>query len=363
MGIKAIITGVAGQDGSYLSELLLSKGYDVYGVIRRASIPKLDNLQNVVDNEHFHLVEGDITDPSSVNKFVSEVKPDEYYNLAAQSHVATSFEQPTLTFNVNTLGVLNALEAIRNYSKGTKFYQASTSEMFGQNYKQIKITIPMYRLNESRESVSKIQDESVEFSPRSPYGVAKLAAHNLCKVYRESYGIFASCGILFNHESERRGHNFVTRKITRWLGEFANKNELYLDNLDILGPIVLGDKSKLRLGNLSAVRDWGHAQDYVKAMYLMLQQNSPDDYVIATGESHTVEEFLISAFNFVHKDLDYRDFVITDPSLCRPSEVDFLQGSASKARQKLKWEPDISFVELVTRMVLNDVELASEKKI
>jgi GDPmannose 4,6-dehydratase len=350
-----------------LADLLLKKDYEVYGVVRRASVPRLDNLGLALEHDNFHLVEGDITDPSSVNHLITTIKPDEYYNLAAQSHVASSFEQPTTTFNINTLGVLNALEAIRNYSTKTKFYQASTSEMFGQNYrtKARYISINKDSLNPAgiEAKQEKIQDEEVPFNPRSPYGVSKLAAHELVKVYRESYGIFACCGILFNHESERRGHNFVTRKITRWLGEFANRFKLEIEHMDILddNPIkdLIFDQNKLRLGNLAAIRDWGHAEDYVKAMYLMLQQERPDDYVIATGEGHTVEDFLKEAFAIVHPDLDYRDFVVVDPKFYRPAEVDFLCGHAWKARQQLGWKPKIEFKELVRRMVTNDIEAYS----
>ncbi len=357
---RAIITGCSGQDASYLAELLLAKEYEVWGVVRRASVPRLDNLYNILDNDNFHLVEGDITDPSSINKLITDVKPEEYYNLAAQSHVKTSFDQPTTTFQVNTVGVLNALEAIRNYSPKTKFYQASTSEMFGQNYATRLKTVPIYHDGIKTE---KVQDETVSFSPRSPYGVSKLAAHELCRVYRESYNLFTSCGILFNHESERRGHNFVTRKITRWLGWFANRFDLELSNLDIFNNIIpISDTEKLRLGNLSAVRDWGHAEDYVYAMYLMLQQDQPDDYVVATGEGHTVEDFLVEAFKVVNPELDFHDFVIIDPDFYRPAEVDFLQGSARKATQKLGWQPKVNFKQLVKRMVENDIDLYGMEK-
>jgi GDPmannose 4,6-dehydratase len=362
--MRAIITGINGQDGSFLAELLLSKEYEVYGIIRRASIPRYDNIQHLLNTKEFHLIEGDVCDPSSVNKVVNDVQPDEYYNLAAQSHVATSFEQPTTTFNINTLGTLNALEAIRQFSKSTKFYQASTSELFGQNYKVVGGDISsMINPDGWRSNLKKIQDETVPFAPRSPYGASKAAAHDLVSIYRDSYNIFACAGILFNHESSRRGHNFVTRKITRWLGQFANKFSLELANYDVLGPLSdhLDDSEKLRLGNLSAIRDWGHAKDYVRAMYYMLQHSQPEDFVIATGEGHTVEEFLVEAFKCVHKSLDYHDYVVIDKNFYRPAEVDYLQGSSAKARQKLGWKPTIGFKELVADMVGNDLDLARRK--
>ncbi len=339
---KAVITGVAGQDGSHLAELLLSKDYEVYGLIRRASVPRLDNIQHIVDNNKFHLVEGDLTDPSSINKLVQETSPDEYYNLAAQSHVATSFNQPTTTFNINTIGTLNALEAIRNYSPKTKFYQASTSEMFGQNYREVGAEwVQTFTMNQPFiRPGRKIQDESVEFSPRSPYGVSKLAAHQMVKVYRESYGLFGACGILFNHEGPRRGHNFVTRKITRWLGSFC-KNSGFINHHE-----------KLKLGNIHAVRDFGYAGDYVRAMWLMLQQDKPDDYVVATGEGHTVEEFLDAAFKIYN--LDYKSYIEIDPSLYRPAEVDYLCGCPDKANKVLGWKPEVSFEQLVCMMVRHD---------
>lgn len=360
---KAVITGVAGQDGSYLSELLLSNDYVVYGVVRRSSIPRYDNINHLLTDPNFHIVEGDITDPSSVNGIVKWVQPDEYYNLAAQSHVKTSFDQPTTTFNINTVGVLNALEAIKDHSKKTRFYQASTSEMFGQNYRSISKSIPINATNDLVGPIfEKIQDEQVPFNPRSPYGVAKLAAHELVRVYRESYGLHASCGILFNHESERRGYNFVTRKITRWLGQFYRDNRFNFDIYDdgivndkeIKEWFQLSDDKKLRLGNLEAVRDWGHAEDFVRAMWLMLQQDQPDDYVISTGEGHTVAEFLDVAFKHINPNLYYQDFVIIDPSLYRPSEVDYLCGLSRKAKQKLNWKPQVSFTSLVHRMVDHD---------
>jgi GDPmannose 4,6-dehydratase len=267
-----------------------------------------------------------------VARILKVIKPDEYYNLAAQSHVATSFEQPSYTWDATAKGVLNALEAIRNESADTKFYQASSSEMFGKNYTTV--------YDDSGENPIKFQNEDTAFYPQSPYAIAKLAGHHLVRNYRDSYNIFACSGILFNHESERRGENFVTRKITKWLGEFIASEK---------------DKKfpKLRLGNLDAHRDWGHAQDYVKAMWLMLQQENPDDYVVATGNTYTIKEFLEIAFS--RYDLNWEKYVVIDPKFYRPAEVEFLRGSPKKAKDKLKWSPEISFYQLVERMVENDV--------
>jgi len=328
----AIVTGVTGQDGSYLSELLTANKYKVYGIYRRTSSLNFSRLQDVIKHKNFHLLEGDICDPYTVARILKVIKPDEYYNLAAQSHVATSFEQPSYTWDATAKGVLNALEAIRNESADTKFYQASSSEMFGKNYTTV--------YDDSGENPIKFQNEDTAFYPQSPYAIAKLAGHHLVRNYRDSYNIFACSGILFNHESERRGENFVTRKITKWLGEFIASDK---------------DKKfpKLRLGNLDAHRDWGHAQDYVKAMWLMLQQENPDDYVVATGNTYTIKEFLEIAFS--RYDLNWEKYVMIDPKFYRPAEVEFLRGSPKKAKEKLKWSPEISFYQLVERMVENDV--------
>jgi GDPmannose 4,6-dehydratase len=328
----AIITGVTGQDGSYLAELLTANKYKVYGIYRRTSSLNFSRLYNVLKNKNFHLLEGDICDPYCVARILKAIKPDEYYNLAAQSHVATSFEQPSYTWDATAKGVLNALEAIRNESADTKFYQASSSEMFGKNYTTV--------YDDFGENPLKFQNEETPFYPQSPYAIAKLAGHHLVRNYRDSYNIFACSGILFNHESERRGENFVTRKITKWLGEFIASDK---------------DKKfpKLRLGNLDAHRDWGHAEDYVKAMWLMLQQENPDDYVVATGNTYTIKEFLEVAFS--RYDLDWEKYVVIDPKFYRPAEVEFLRGSPRKAKQKLGWSPDVSFYKLVERMVENDV--------
>ena len=336
MNKVAIVTGVTGQDGSYLSELLLDKGYTVVGLRRRSSSEKgLERIQYLLNNDNFKLVEADITDPANVCWLLQTYLPDEVYNLAAQSHVGTSFQQPSYTTQVNLQGPLNFLEAIRLLSPSTKFYQASTSEMFGKNYEQMGNT--------------KYQRETTAFVPQSPYAVAKLAAHEMVRIYRDSYGLFACCGILFNHESERRGENFVTRKITKWIGEFVASGQ---DE----------DFPALRLGNLDAHRDWGHAQDYVEAMYIMLQQDEPEDYVIATSETHSVREFLTEAFNEIGI-TNFEPYVVIDPEFYRPCEVDWLLGHTGKARDQLGWRPKVSFQELVQRMVRSDIDVARKEKL
>ena len=336
MNKVAIITGATGQDGSYLSELLLSKGYTVIGLRRRSSSEKgLERIQHLLNNNNFKLVEADITDSGCVNNLIRDYMPTEVYNLAAQSHVGTSFKQPLYTTQVNIEGPLNFLEAIRLLSPTTKFYQASTSEMFGKNYDMFGGT--------------KYQQETTPFVPQSPYAVAKLAAHEMVRIYRDSYDLFACCGILFNHESERRGENFVTRKITKWIGEFVASGQ---DE----------DFPALRLGNLDAHRDWGHAQDYVEAMYMMLQQDEPEDYVIATSETHSVREFLMEAFNEIGIP-DFEPYVVIDPEFYRPCEVDWLLGHTGKARQQLGWRPKVSFQELVQRMVRSDIDAARKEKL
>lgn len=332
--MKAIIFGITGQDGSYLAELLLDKGYEVVGVTRRVSVPTLDRITHILPK--IKIIEGDITDAFSVSNVIKEEAPDEIYNLAAQSHVGTSFKQPSLTWDVTAGGVLNILEAIRYSGRkdAIKFYQASSSEMFGKNY----------NLREGLVEMIKYQDEKTPFVPQSPYAIAKLAAHHLVRNYRDSYGIFACSGILFNHESERRGEKFVTRKITKWIGEFV------ASGMDKQFPA-------LRLGNLDAKRDWGHAEDYVRGMWKMMQSDIPDDYVVATGETHSVREFLDIAFKHIGIN-DWNDFVVIDPEFYRPAEVDYLLGIPAKANRVLGWEPEISFKRLVERMVDSDVEEA-----
>ena len=330
--MKAIIFGITGQDGSYLAELLLEKGYEVVGITRRVSVPTLIRVTHILPK--IKIIEGDITDAFSVSNVIKEEEPDEIYNLAAQSHVGTSFKQPSLTWDVTAGGVLNILEAIRYSGRkdDIKFYQASSSEMFGKNY----------NLREGFAEMIKYQDEKTPFMPQSPYAIAKLAAHHLVRNYRDSYGIFACSGILFNHESERRGEKFVTRKITKWIGEFV------ASGMDTEFPA-------LRLGNLDAKRDWGHAEDYVRGMWKMVQHETPNDYVVATGETHSVREFLDIAFRHIGID-DWDDFVVIDPEFYRPAEVDYLLGIPAKAKRVLGWEPEISFQQLVERMVDSDVE-------
>jgi GDPmannose 4,6-dehydratase len=354
--MKAIIFGITGQDGSYLAELLLKKGYEVVGITRRVSVPTLNRITHILPK--IKIVEGDITDAFSVSNVIKEEEPDEIYNLAAQSHVGTSFKQPSLTWDVTAGGVLNILEAIRYSGRKNdiKFYQASSSEMFGKNY----------NLREGFAEMIKYQDEKTPFAPQSPYAIAKLAAHHLVRNYRDSYGIFACSGILFNHESERRGEKFVTRKITKWIGEFVQwidetgytMQELESDDFKISEDHITnldGSFPKLRLGNLDAKRDWGHAEDYVRGMWQMVQHETPDDYVVATGETYSVRQFLDVAFKHVGID-DWDSLVVIDPEFYRPAEVDYLLGIPAKAKRVLGWEPQISFEQLVERMVDSDVE-------
>jgi GDPmannose 4,6-dehydratase len=313
---KALITGITGQDGSYLGEYLLEKGYAVYGMVRRSSSQRFDRIQHILDR--VELIEGDLTDQSSLDDAIKAIAPDEVYNLASQSFVPTSWNQPVLTADVTGTGVTRMLEAIRKHKPDAKFYQASTSEMFG-------------KVQETP------QNEKTPFYPRSPYGVAKVYAHWITINYRESYSIFACSGICFNHESQRRGLEFISRKVT-----------------DGVARIKLGLADKLRLGNLEARRDWGFAGDYVEAMWLMLQQDQPEDYVIATGESHSVRDLVEIAFGYVG--LPVAPYIIVDPKLFRPAEVDILVGDASKARGRLGWQPTVSFKEMIDMMVDADLK-------
>ena len=313
----ALITGVTGQDGSYLAEFLLSKGYQVIGMVRRSSTTNFERIAHIQDE--IKIVQGDLHDQSSLMAILDEYKPEEVYNLAAQSFVPTSWQQPVLTGEVTALGVTRLLEALRLVHPKARFYQASSSEMFGKVRE-----VP--------------QRETTPFYPRSPYGVAKVYGHWITVNYRESYNLFAVSGILFNHESPRRGLEFVTRKITHGVAR-----------------IKLGLAKELRLGNLEARRDWGFAGDYVRAMWLMLQQDEPEDFVVGTGETHSVREFCEIAFS--HVGLDYRDYVVQDPRFFRPAEVDLLVADPTKARQKLGWEPTVSFEELVKMMVDADLAL------
>ncbi len=338
--MKALIFGVNGQDGSYLSEFLLAKGYNVWGVARRASTNNVqERLKTVLNNKQFHLLEGDITDLSSLNDIFDICTPGEVYNLAAQSHVGTSFKQPAATWNINALGVQNILEVLRKKVPSAHFYQASTSEMFG-----------------SMIDSDGFQRESTELSPNSPYAISKVAAHHTVRLYREAYGIHASSGILFNHESPRRGEGFVTRKITKYIASLCEHIDMAKCTTNTPAEFtqwILDYVEPLHLGNLDAKRDWGFAGDYVEAMWAMLQQPKADDYTIATGETHSVRDFLTEAFGLVGI-VHWEDFVMIDPAFIRPFEVPVLCGDASKARQILKWEPKTKFKELVKLMVENE---------
>ena len=325
---KALITGITGQDGSYLAELLLAKGYEVHGIIRRASTFNTGRIDHLYKDPHINGVRlflhyGDIADSTNLIKLLYRIQPEEIYHLAAQSHVRVSFDIPEYTGDVTGLSTVRILEAIRETGLKARFYQASSSEMFG--------------------TVSEVpQRETTPFHPRSPYGAAKVYAYWATVNYRESYGMFACNGILFNHESPRRGETFVTRKITR-----------------AVAHIKAGLQDKLFLGNLDAKRDWGYAKEYVEAMWLMLQQENPDDYVVATGETHSVEEFLEEAFS--HVDLDWRKYVELDPKYLRPAEVDLLIGDASKAKSVLGWQPTTTFSELVRLMVDADIAIVRQQ--
>lgn len=345
---KAIIWGCTGQDGSHLADLLLEKNYKVVGVSRRCSTDNTQNIKHLLSNSNFSLVDGDITDPFSVmNIFTSNEDVDEVYNLAAQSHVSVSFKQPALTWDITGKGCLNILQTMVDLNVSARFYQASSSEMFGSSY------------NVDNNGV-KYQDENTKFLPQSPYAIAKCAAHYMTRLFREAHYLHANCGILFNHEGERRGDKFVTRKITKWIGQYIkfcrehSLNPHKVSDSNITNDIhFVGKKAsfqKLKLGNLEAYRDWGYSKDYCEAMWLMLQQEEPDDYVICTGKTHTIREFLDVAFNHAGFD-DWSKFVIIDPDLYRPAEVDYLCGKNDKARNKLKWTPKHSFDDLVKLMV------------
>ncbi|MBP8129987.1 MAG: GDP-mannose 4,6-dehydratase [Candidatus Hydrogenedentes bacterium] len=312
---RALITGITGQDGSYLAEFLLEKGYEVYGMVRRASTETFERIAHIKDR--IHLIQADLTDQVSCIEAIGDTRPNEVYNLAAQSFVPTSWKQPILTGDVTAIGVTRLLEAIRIVDKSIRFYQASSSEMFGH----------------VRETP---QTENTPFYPRSPYGVAKVYGHWITVNYRESYALFAVSGILFNHESPRRGLEFVTRKVT-----------------DGVARIKFGLRDELRLGNLDAKRDWGYAGDYVRAMWMMLQQDAPDDYVVASERSHSVRDMCETAF--AHVGLDYQQFVKVDPQFCRPAEVHTLLGDCSKAKARLGWRPEVSFEQLIRMMVDADL--------
>ncbi len=337
----ALITGITGQDGSYLAELLLEKGYVVHGIIRRASVFNTERIDHLIGKEHFVLHHGDVTDSSNINKLMSTIQPDEVYNLAAQSHVQVSFEVPEYTAQVDAMGTLRILDALRNYCPKARFYQASTSELYGKVQE-----IP--------------QTENTPFYPRSPYGVAKIYGFWIVKNFREAYNLYACNGILFNHESERRGKTFVTRKITIGLAEVAQ-----------------GIRSTLTLGNLDSKRDWGYAKEYVEAMWLMLQQDEPEDFVIATGKTYTVREFVERAAKYVGYDIMWegtgvdevgidrntgKKVIEVNPKYFRPTEVDLLIGDATKAKNKLQWEAKVELDELVKIMMEHDVKMIKNAK-
>jgi|TARA_B110000881_G_C18583429_1_gene523211 GDPmannose 4,6-dehydratase len=324
---KAFITGITGQDGYYLTEFLLNNNYQVHGTIRRSSSFNTSRIENLIskhsNDERLILYYSDLLDSSSLNNLINKILPDEIYNLAAQSHVAVSFKNPSYTIQSGNLGTVSLLEALRNSEKAIKFYQASSSEMFGGGLKVL------------------LNEEST-FDPKSPYAASKVFSHNMTKLYRDSYDLFCVNGILFNHESPHRGETFVTRKITR-----------------AVGRIHLGIQSKLTLGNLDASRDWGFAGDYVEGMYKMLQHDTPDDWVLATGETYTVRQFAKAAFNMV--DLNWEEYIETSSKYFRPNEVEHLLGDSTKARKILKWEPKHSFDDLVRKMVESDIELAKKE--
>ena len=325
MAKRALITGILGQDGPYLAKYLLSKDYKIYGMIRRYSSPKFENLDYLGITNQVEYIEGDLTDDASLINIIKNLRPEEVYNLAAQSFVGSSWDQAKLTTEINALGTLNMLSAIKLFSPTSRFYQASTSEMFGL------------------ESTDGYQDEKTPFHPRSPYGISKVYAHWMTVNFRESYGMFAASGILFNHESPLRGIQFVTRKIT-----------------DGVARIKLGLAKELRLGNLSPRRDWGFAGDYVEAMYMMLQQDKPDDFVIATGENHSVEEFVEAAFKYAGIS-DFKKYIKADPRFNRPAEVYDLKGRPEKAKKVLGWKPKVNFKELVEIMVDADIKRLQTK--
>lgn len=409
--MKAIIFGVTGQDGSHLADLLLEKDYDVVGISRRCSVDNTERLKHIQGHEKFKLVQGDITDAHSVLNILRDNEDvDEVYNLAAQSHVAVSFKQPALTWDITGKGCLNILQSIVDLKISPRFYQASSSEMFGSNYD----LLPQFKVNllewneEKRKDLSyngtkvgeyistdsdlkkhlqdpyvnkmgakeefggnlepiKYQDENTKFLPQSPYAIAKCAAHYMTRLFREAYGVHASAGILFNHEGPRRGENFVTRKITKWIGDFmkwrAEHSEYPTRVCNITETIiayswvekdVVSTFPKLRLGNLDAFRDWGYAGDYVEAMWMMLQQDQPDDYVICTGETHTIRDFLDAAFKQVLIK-NWEDYIVIDMEFYRPAEVDYLRGINTKAKDKLGWTPKHSFEDLVAIMVSSEL--------
>lgn len=364
-----LISGITGQDGSILAKQMLDREYHVYGLVRRTSNDNTQRIKDINDS-HFHLVEGDLTDASSVSGIINKIQPTEIYHLGAMSHVGISFEQPSLTISTNVLSTVNLLESVRHHSPNSKMLHASSSEMFGNNF---GITVFGYNKDTSDRDnyyTKLTQSENTTLMPRSPYGVSKMASHHLLKVYREAYNIFACSSICFNHESEVRGDNFVSRKITKYVGNLYRflKDKIVIgtdednilavnrkDALDIGKDNCAVEKmQRLHLGNISSHRDWGHAKDYTRAMYLMLQNDKPEDFVISTGETHSIEEFLEIAFAHINIK-NWRDYIVIDPKFYRPAEVDRLIGDSTKIREKLKWEPQVTFKELVSLMLQNDI--------
>ena len=378
--MKAIITGVTGQDGSHMADLLLDKGYSVIGTARRTSGSNSKRIDHLKNNRCFSIVETDISDNHSVRELIKR-HPDavEFYNFAAQSHVATSFNQPSYTFDMTGKSVMNILEAITEIAPEMRLYQASSSEMFGSNYDTRILYqnsyLNVYKGNSHFElpafqhEVEKFQNEDTKFMPQSPYAIAKLAAHHSVRLYRQSKGIHASCGILFNHEGPRRGDDFVTKKITKWIGEYMRWLEKFKATPSMISSRCASKDCqtiffsgiqhcfpKLRLGNLDAKRDWGYAPDYMNAAWLMLQQETPDDYVICTGETRSIREFLDEAFSCVGIS-DWSPLVFIDPKFYRPCEVDYLKGCCKKAKEKLGWKPECSFKDMVKIMVQHETQL------
>jgi GDPmannose 4,6-dehydratase len=376
-GMVAVVSGVTGQTGSYLAEILLNKGYFVIGFSRRVSVDTSERIKHLLGNPNFLFEEGDICDPFYITQLLSRYPVAEFYNLAAQSHVGTSFKQPVVTSDINYGGVLNILNCIESGSPDTKFYQASTSELFGSNYDVASVAgsseiSESVNYTEGSDVLLKYQDEDTALKPQSPYAIAKLAGHHTVRLYRESYDIFACAGILFNHESPRRGEKFVTRKITKWIGEFVRwRNRIDSQLIDVssdendvlkISPEELGGDGRvtdtfprLRLGNLDAYRDWGHAKDYAMAMWMMLQHDKADDYVVSTEETHSIREFLDEAFGHIGI-WDWSDYVVIDPEFFRPAEVDYLCGKSTKVRTVLGWKPEYSFKSLVKEMVEAEIK-------
>lgn len=376
----ALVTGAPGQDFSYMSELLLEKGYNVVGTCKYSSTDqnkRFEGLEHILEHENFTLETLDITDNTGCFNIIDRYKPDELYNLAAASHVGESFKNPISVFNINTIGVINLLEGIRQLSPETKMFHSSTSEMFGSNYTQdfespdlcvIKADAD-YNAVGNEEKMVKFQDERTPLEPNSPYAAAKVAAHNMMRIYRESYGLFTCCGITFNHGSPRRGEQFVTRKITKYvasLKKWLDSNEPYCEPIFDNDNITLDWKEgsgnsnsvvfpKLRLGNVDAVRDWSYAGDMVEGFYAMLQQEKPKDYVFASGSSFTVRDFLKAAFSKIGI-ANYNDYWVVDQQFFRPNEVEFLEGRSNCAKMELGWEPKVSFLQLVSKMVDSDLE-------